>query len=88
MGGFLWVSKTGVLTFEDRGTRLGVSADHTWGDNSASTDIYPSRIDYDLNDDDLVSQVTVEPNIFKAAYRARRYSEWDAGRTRPAAPIH
>jgi len=63
MGGFLWVQTDGKLRFEARNSRLGVTPDDTWGD---STTIYPVSIDYDLNDQDLITTASVQATIFTA----------------------
>ena len=63
MGGFLWVQTDGKLRFEARNSRLGVTPDATWGDG---TTIYPVSIDYDLNDQDLITTASVQATIFTA----------------------
>lgn len=63
MGGFLWVQTDGKLRFEARNSRLGVTPDDTWGDG---TTIYPVSIDYDLNDQDLITTASVQATIFTA----------------------
>ncbi len=78
MGGHLWVTADGKIRFESRTSRLGVTPlDGTWGDG---TDILPEVIEYDLNDEDLVSTIVEQSNNFAngeaatVAYSASRGS--------------
>ena len=56
-----WVTADGLLRFESRQSRLGVTVDDTWGDG---TNIIPEQISYELDTTDLVDTVTVTPTIF------------------------
>ena len=63
LGGVLWVSKAGVIRFEARSSRLGVTADRTWGDG---TNIMPRTVRLDARSGDLLSKVEVQATIFQA----------------------
>lgn len=61
MGGTLFADGDGVLQFQGRHERLGVTPDDTWGDG---TTIYPSSIEYEVSDDNLISSVSIQANVF------------------------
>jgi hypothetical protein len=60
MGGGSFPNADGVLRFESRHARLGVSPHHTWGDGTV---LYPNAIDHETSDDDLISSATVQAQI-------------------------
>lgn len=61
MGGMLYPDATGRIRFEARNSRLGTTADDTWGD---STTITPVAVGYDLNPLELVTKVTARSTVF------------------------
>jgi len=62
MGGMLYPDATGRIRFEARNSRLGTTADDTWGD---TTTIVPAAIGYDLNPLELVTKVTARSTVFR-----------------------
>lgn len=84
MGGLLWVTADGKFRFESRQSRLGIgSPDHAWGDGTA---IIPKAIVYDLNNNDLISDVTVVPTIFGAGQADTEIFRFSRGKdTKPTA---
>ena len=62
LGGLFWINKAGLIRFEDRVSRIGVSSpDETWGDG---TNIFPTGIDYRFNDNELISRLELQANIY------------------------
>ena len=62
MGGMLYPDATGRIRFEARNSRLGTTADDTWGD---TTTIVPIAVGYDLNPLELVTKVTARSTVFR-----------------------
>ena len=62
LGGINYVTAAGLLRFEDRDSRIGLSGlSDTWGDG---TNIVPSGIDYIWNEDEVISKVELQANIY------------------------
>lgn len=63
MGGQWFVDALGVIRGQSRDTRLGIAVAATWGDGS---NIYPRAAQVDVSDEDVISQASVQANIFVA----------------------
>lgn len=61
MGGSWYVDALGVIQGETRATRLGISVDQTWGDG---TNIVPKTASVEVTDVDLISEASVQANVF------------------------
>jgi len=83
MGGVAWMSADGKLRFEARDSRLGTTADATWGD---STNVIPGAISYELDTTDLISTASVVATIFTTGQADNEVFRWTRGAaTRPTA---
>ena len=76
LGGLLWASATGKITFEGRSKRLGIAVDQTWGDG---TTVVPIHERYVTNMQQLITRVSVEVTPFVADPAAKKASRWGRG---------
>ncbi|MGK2966024.1 MAG: hypothetical protein ACSLFM_10530 [Tepidiformaceae bacterium] len=63
MGGLMWVTAAGLLRFESRASRLGVTPDDTWGDG---TNIVPYDFSLEIDDTEIVTSVTARSTVFRS----------------------
>lgn len=83
MGGLLWVNAAGQLRFEARNSRLGTSADDTWGDG---TNVQPEDVQYELVDDDTITSASVQASIYATGLADTEVLRFSRGKdTRPTA---
>lgn len=68
LGGHLWITAGGLIRFEAQNSRVGISADDTWGDG---TQVKPYREEYEVVDDELISTVSVQPTLYQAGVNGR-----------------
>lgn len=61
MGGQWWVDALGRIRGQGRDARLGINVAHTWGDG---TDIVPVAAAVEVTDEDVISQASVQANVF------------------------
>jgi hypothetical protein len=80
MGGQWYIDADGVIQGESRAARLGISVDQTWGDG---TSIMPKAATVEITDADLISEASVQANIFVADADEQLIFEFSRNATNP-----
>lgn len=80
LGGIWYVDADNVIQGLPRSSRLGISADQTWGDG---TSIVPKSAVVEIADDHLVSTVAVQANVFVRDEADQVIASWSRNASNP-----